>query len=298
MNANPARPARKSAFTLIELLVVIAIIGILASLLLPALSRSKEQARLTRCVNNLRQIGTGIMMYLGDHADHFPPEKLTDPDSGQSKYTFIALGGVDPRWDHQRFLPKAELRPLNEYIKSPETFRCTSDWGMEQMLCFSYSNVFQLKPSFWETAGNSYVYNTTGISPLVARKYPDDVTLGRAKLPWVTTPSKFIMVHEPPARRWGRYFTHWHQARESQSSVYYGIPGRGSLVRFDQDTQKFISPVLFVDGHVKTHDFTSEIRQNPVFGMEETAEWVWYQPMPEEKRQFLQNPTTGDPLDH
>src|ERR1051325_1135349 len=60
------------AFTLIELLVVIAIIGILASLLLPALTRSKETARGAKCMSNLRQIGIGLKLWVHDHDNQMP----------------------------------------------------------------------------------------------------------------------------------------------------------------------------------------------------------------------------------
>jgi prepilin-type N-terminal cleavage/methylation domain-containing protein len=65
----------KRAFTLIELLVVIAIIAVLAALLLPALSRSKQMARRTACTSQLKQQFIAWRLYLDDHENRFPDRR-------------------------------------------------------------------------------------------------------------------------------------------------------------------------------------------------------------------------------
>src|SRR5881296_480215 len=187
---TPPTPGLRLAFTLIELLVVIAIIAILASLLLPALGRAKEQARLTRCRSNLHQIGIAFEMYRNENRDRFPPQ-------GQSSHwKSFQYGGGDPNWKFADNLGTlaATNRPLWTYIKAAETFHCPADGGADPLtLTHKFDDTFR-------DIGTSYRYN------YVPWTYPSwhtwqvqaDATDGLAGKPgaWVPDPARFVLLAE------------------------------------------------------------------------------------------------------
>jgi prepilin-type N-terminal cleavage/methylation domain-containing protein len=92
MNTSTSRPRQKASsqgFTLIELLVVIAIIALLVGILLPALGRARDQARLTLCVSNVRQFGVAANMYANDNKETvWEAQRLISPPN--STYTVWA----------------------------------------------------------------------------------------------------------------------------------------------------------------------------------------------------------------
>ncbi len=124
----------RPAFTLIELLVVVAIIALLISILLPSLSRAREQARIAKCLSNLKAMGTAAHTYLNDHSRRDFPWCLHigyraggGPPYSFNWYTEFIYGGGMPDYDwtvENWFYPPPPRDPATEkmdiYVVEPQ----------------------------------------------------------------------------------------------------------------------------------------------------------------------------------
>jgi prepilin-type N-terminal cleavage/methylation domain-containing protein len=127
MHASSDRTAR--GFTLIELLVVIAIIAILAALLLPALAKAKDQAKLTQCMSNLKQLTLAWVSYAGEFKDNVAP----NGGLGQGEDSLTAHMWVDGNMQdvtsdgsatNINYIKSGVMYP---YVNSTLVYRCPAD---------------------------------------------------------------------------------------------------------------------------------------------------------------------------
>jgi len=168
--------SRQRGFTLIELLVVIAIIAILMAILLPALNRAREQGKRAVCLNNLKTLVLGWMMYCDDHAGNLPKAVATEDENYGSwilkppgHYPVDALPEVQ--------IDAVKRGVLFKYVQNVGVYRCPVAKSNEKRTysCSHAMNGIDTKDDMGPCGGGPVVKNRYYIkSPVERIVYLDD----------------------------------------------------------------------------------------------------------------------------
>jgi len=175
---TPIPHQKTDAFTLIELLVVIAIIAVLASVLLPVLTRAKQKAYLASCLNNQRQLGIAWQLYAGDNQEQL----CGMGDSGPS--------ATPPDWTWRPGVGAWKADPNARVSDDADAVKVDDQWGYRQSALFPFapnSDIIHCPADIrFRLSGNQVAYRSySGVDGLKDFKKTTDIKHPSERFLWI-----------------------------------------------------------------------------------------------------------------
>lgn len=238
------KEAAKRGFTLIELLVVIAIIAILASLLLPALSRAKMQAYTIKCQNNLRNLGQATYMYASDFDDFIPRDIFGQHQFFANKLSTYVAGPDIPREKEQ----DVDFC-YNAYERTP-VYRCPSVEKRRHEHDPPFMLHYTINSVDWQH------YEATGEYRAIPTSKMNNVPGGPARVVYITEINDDSSGPMQP-KDYGNWDI-WNLKQTTFGGFAGVVPNsRPRMIKHDDKRHGGKTDLVFLDGHTETRELTA-----------------------------------------
>ena len=264
-------PSNGCGFTLIELLVVIAIIGILAALLLPALTLAKQKAQSTSCMNNARQLMLAWRMYADDNNDTLAPNDypFTTPYyTAANKYQLkcwvcgTMAVAIDAAAASELTDPVGTA--LTPYMPNPNAYHCPSDNYIDPNSHKVHVRSYSMNSAVGTVWNGFYANGSPAIGTAVQGGWLTGASYNAGQTAWLTYGKMSSFTAPGPSSTWVIMDENPYSINDASMAIpAVATPGNTYLVDYPSGNHGRAAGIAFADGHSIIHTWKDSQTYTP-----------------------------------